>query len=66
MIQIKRLKRRFKEKFDEWIRDRTEVIASLPDNPWTYPCCGIHVKTSDFFCGENHLTIPEPKKIFSD
>ena len=42
----------------KWTKERDDLFANLPDNPWTYPCCGIHVKASDFFSGSQDLTIP--------
>jgi len=36
------------------------VFSDMPDNPWTYPGCGVHVKASDFFSGGHPSTVPDP------
>ncbi len=55
MVDIQSLLARLVKRVDDWSEERSEVFASLPDNPWTYPVCGVHVKASDFFSEGNNL-----------
>jgi hypothetical protein len=55
MVDIQSLLARLVKRVDDWSEERSEVFASLPDNPWTYPGCGVHVKASDFFSEGNNL-----------
>lgn len=54
------------KRFGDWSSERDELFANLPDNPWTYLCCGVHVKASDFFSGSNDLTIPRSLSVPSE
>lgn len=55
MVQLRRILQNLARKAESWGAERDAVFASLPDNPWTYPGCGVHVKASDFFSGGNDL-----------
>ncbi len=55
MVDIQSLLASPIKRVDDWSEERSEVFASLPDNPWTYPGCGVHVKASDFFSEGNNL-----------
>jgi hypothetical protein len=55
MVDIQSLLARLVRRVNDWSEERREVFASLPDNPWTYPGCGVHVKASDFFSEGNNL-----------
>ncbi len=55
MVDIQSLLASLIKRVDDWSEERSEVYASLPDNPWTYPGCGVHVKASDFFSEGNNL-----------
>ena len=55
MVDIKSVFSKLFSWFEDWSEERSDVFASLPDNPWTYPGCGVHVKASDFFSEGNNL-----------
>jgi hypothetical protein len=57
MVPLQRILRDLVRKVENWSAERDTVFANLPDNPWTYPGCGVHVKASDFFSGGNLMTI---------
>jgi hypothetical protein len=57
MVQLQRILQNLVRRAENWGTDRGDLFANLPDNPWTYPGCGVHVKASDFFSGENSMTI---------
>ena len=63
MFQLQRILRNIVRKAENWSAERDTVFGSLPDNPWTYPGCGVHVKASDFFSGGNLMTISEPDSV---
>jgi len=60
MVQLRRILRIIVRKAENWSAERDTLFGSLPDNPWTYPGCGVHVKASDLFSGGNLMTISEP------
>jgi len=55
MVQLRRILQNLARKAESWGAERDAVFASLPDNPWTYPGCGVHVKASDFFSDGDFL-----------
>jgi hypothetical protein len=55
MVDIQSVFAELVRRVNNWSEERSEVFASLPDNPWTYPGCGVHVKASDFFSEGNNL-----------
>ncbi len=57
MVQLRRILRDLVRKAESWGSERDTSFDKLPDNPWTYPGCGVHVKASDFFSGGNSMTI---------
>ena len=63
MVQIRRVLRDIVRRAEKWSAERDTVYGSLPDNPWTYPGCGVHVKASDFFSGGNLMTILGPGSV---
>jgi hypothetical protein len=57
MVHLQRFLQSLLRRVENWSAERDTVFGSLPDNPWTYPGCGVHVKASDFFSGGNLMTI---------
>jgi hypothetical protein len=55
MVQLQRILWNIVRKAVNWGAERDTRFVNLPDNPWTYPGCGVHVKASDFFSGGNYL-----------
>jgi len=55
MVQLQRILSDLVRKAENWSAERDTPFANLPDNPWTYPGCGVHVKASDFFSGGNDV-----------
>ncbi len=49
MVRLQRVLESLVRRVANWSAERSALFASLPDNPWTYPGCGVHVKASDFF-----------------
>lgn len=59
MVRLQRILQGLARKAERWSAERGDLFANLPDNPWTYPGCGVHVKDSDFFCGGNYMRVSE-------
>jgi hypothetical protein len=55
MVQLRRILQNIVRKAENWSSEWDSVFMSLPDNPWTYPGCGVHVKASDLFSGGYYL-----------
>ncbi len=55
MVQLKRILQGLVRRAENWSAERGDLFANLPDNPWTYPGCRVHVKASDFFSEGNNL-----------
>jgi len=55
MVQLRRILQNLVRRAENWGAGGDDLFANLPDNPWTYPGCGVHVKASDFFSGGNDL-----------
>jgi len=63
MVPLQRILRDLVRKVENWSAERDTVFANLPDNPWTYPGCGVHVKASDFFSGGSSMTIADSSSV---
>jgi hypothetical protein len=61
MVQLQRFLQSLVRRVGNWGAERGDLFANLPDNPWTYPGCGVHVKASDFFSTGNYMrgSIPD-------
>jgi hypothetical protein len=55
MVQLQKILQNLLRRAENWGVERGDLFANLPDNPWTYPGCGVHVKASDIFSGDNYL-----------
>ncbi len=66
MVQLQRILQGLVRRAEKWSAERDALFANLPDNPWTYPGCGVHVKASDFFSGGNSMTISGPCTASAD
>ena len=55
MVRLQRVLESLVRRVANWGAERGDLFANLPDNPWTYPGCGVHVKASDFYSGGNDL-----------
>jgi hypothetical protein len=63
MVPLQRILRDLVRKVENWSAERDTVFANLPDNPWTYPGCGVHVKASDVFSGGSSMTIADSSSV---
>ena len=63
MVQLRRILQNLVRRMEDWGAERDSLFANLPDNPWTYPGCGVHVKASDFFSEGNYLrdSVPDTR-----
>ncbi len=55
MVRLQSVLESLVRRVANWSAERGDLFANLPDNPWTYPGCGVHVKASDFFSGGNYM-----------
>ncbi len=55
MVRLQSVLESLVRRVANWSAERGDLFANLPDNPWTYPGCGVHVKVSDFFSGGNYM-----------
>ena len=55
MVRLQSVLESLVRRVANWSAERGDLFANLPDNPWTYPGCGVHVKASNFFSGGNYM-----------
>ncbi len=55
MVRLQSVLESLVRRVANWSAEQGDLFANLPDNPWTYPGCGVHVKASDFFSGGNYM-----------
>jgi hypothetical protein len=55
MVQLQRILQNLLRRAKNWGSEQDDLLANLPDNPWTYPGCGVHAKASDIFSREYYL-----------